>query len=806
MVLENSGLTRRRFLQTTAAVGVAAATGSSLTVFAAEYPGGQAEIEGEHLAHCVCRPNCFGFCNINAHVRNGRIVKTSRWDMPDNPEYSRICARGLTHAERIYNDARLKYPMRRVEGTERGAGEWERISWDEAIDDIAERIMKYRAENGDASIVFNGQTGNYGSIVGAYYTRLSALMNSCTASPCNDISGLHGWMRLTGNFLDTNEMSDMVNAKTIISWGSNLTDSQIHHWHFVKEAKQAGAKLVVIDPMFNTLAADADEFISIEPGTDTLLAFAMMHIIYEEGLMDADFMGKRTVAPFLIREDDGRFLRNEDGECLVLEDGELVPASQSESPELIATFIHDGTKCTTAFKTQMEMIDEWPLDVVVQKTGVAEETIRELVGYYVSGPVTAIVGYGPQNFFNGAQAVAAIFMVSAMAGNLGKPGCSSGSLYNAYYFNTAFQYPRLSTSPNFNTVDWVNIAKGVPFNGKPIDLKMGVFYCSNIFHTSPNTNDFRDIIFSSMDYIVVIDSAMTDTASHADLVLPAAQHFEIEDLVSTSCTFQICYNEKAIDPPFEAKADTEIVRLIAEKIGLGSYFTQTEEEVLREMLETPAALAAGFTWEALKEKGAIRWVGSDTYIAYASATGRDGFYTSTGRLEFYTENPMTLFGRQSTKDVLSDQKEVAKDRWNVRWIEPSEAWRDNETMKAYPFFFISHRNRFRIHSQYFTVGILNELHPEPILYINPVDGQAKGIENNSYVEAFNDRGRGVGRAVYSEGVRPGTVLYKKGYQEYEHKAGSWSELLNNDYNPWSSANLFPDCACDIRPWIGESDN
>lgn len=794
------GLTRRSFLRTTAAVtGAAALTGAGSMTALAEYNPGQVEAEGEHLARCVCRPNCFGYCNINVHVRDGKVVKTSKRELPEFPEYSRICQRGLTHVERIYNEERLKYPMRRVEGTDRGAGEWERVSWDEAIDEIATKITETQDKYGKQAVAFCSLTGNYGTAVTAMYNRLKCLLGVSTAQPCNDIAiGYAG--KIIGDGNDANELTDAVNADTIIVYGANITDAQVHHWHHLKKAQANGTKIVVVDPSYTVIASKADRWISIRPGSDTLLYFGMMNIMMERGAIDEEFMANRTVAPFLVREDDGAFLRDDAGNCLVLEGDSLKAADEAAKPELFAEYVVDGVKCSTALKLQMDIIAEWTPEIVSEKTDIPVETINELVDYYLSGSVYAILGYGPLNYQNGAQMAAAGFMTSFLCGNYGKPGSTYGMLWSFYMgYDYTYGSPVANTTMSFSTIDWVNIAQGSKLMGQDFPVKMAYFYFANPVNTAPNVSDWRDIIFPSLDYIVVADSAMTDTARFADLVLPTAQHFECEDFTTASCTFSMSYNEKAIDPPFEAKSDCDIVRIIADKMGLGGYFEEDDEELCRQLFEIPSNLEMGYSWENLKEKGFLRWAPKETHIAYPEKFG-----TATGRAEFYTEAPKANFGRVGTR--VPTEEEVQREHLMIRWEEPSENWYENEKMKEYPLSFLSFRGRFRVHSQYFTVGILHEIDPEPILYVNPIDAQARGVEDGGYVEAFNDRGHAVGRAVYSEGIRPGTVAYPKGWQISQHKAGSWSELLNPDFSLWTHANNFPDCICDIRPWNEEGEN
>ena len=320
----HSGLTRRSFLKATGAVaGAAAVMGvatPTLQALAADYESGQKESEQERIFRGVCRPNCFAFCHLNVHVRDGKVVKTSR--APYNEKcYDRICQRGLSHVHRIYDPARLQYPMRRVEGTERGAGEWERVSWDEALDEIAGKIKSIQTEFGESAVAFLTASGNQSCAITSAYGRLSSLMNASSIGACLDMGSYYGMQAVAGLYIsplmglqmwEGNEPTDAKNAKTIVVWGANITDAQVQNWHLVKEAMQGGTKLVVIDPVYTQIASKADRWIPIRPGSDTLLKYALMNVVLEKDAQDVAYLQQHTVAPFLVRSDTGMFVRRSD--------------------------------------------------------------------------------------------------------------------------------------------------------------------------------------------------------------------------------------------------------------------------------------------------------------------------------------------------------------------------------------------------------------------------------------------------------------------------------------------------------------
>lgn len=318
MKSSQGGLTRRSFLKTTGTLAgaavVAGAVTPSLQAYADEYALGQIETEQEQVFCGVCRGNCSGTCKINLHVVDGKIVKTSRRPFNSFPDMSidRICLRGLSQVYNIYGPNRIQYPMRRV--GERGAGEWERITWDEAVDEIAQRWQEIREKYGDQAIAYTRGSGNLGTVSGVASPMFNVFFNKINSTQikiARDQANTRGINRVMGTLGDwvLNDPSDFKNAKTLFVWGANITDAQIHDWHFVADAQESGTKLVVIDPVMTQLAAKADVWIPIQPATDAALALSMMYVMVDEDAINKPFMKAHTCAPFLVREDTGKFLR-----------------------------------------------------------------------------------------------------------------------------------------------------------------------------------------------------------------------------------------------------------------------------------------------------------------------------------------------------------------------------------------------------------------------------------------------------------------------------------------------------------------
>ena len=340
-----SGLTRRSFLKSTGAVAAAAAAGSagllatSGVAQAVAYEAGQTEGDGEQIFCGVCRGNCSGTCKLNLHVVDGKIVKTSKRSFNSFPDgrVDRICLRGLSQVYNVYGPNRIQYPMRRV--GERGSGEWERITWEEAIKEITDEWKRIQAEYGEQAIAYTRGSGNLGAISGVASPMYNVFFNKINASMikiARDQANTRGINRVVGNLGDwvLNDPSDFKNAKTLFVWGANITDAQIHDWHFVADAQDAGTKLVVIDPIMTQLAARADMWVPVKPATDAALALSMMHVMVTEDAVNKPFLRDSTCAPFLVRSDTGKFLRMSDlgvePEVIEVEAG-AVSAASSEN-------------------------------------------------------------------------------------------------------------------------------------------------------------------------------------------------------------------------------------------------------------------------------------------------------------------------------------------------------------------------------------------------------------------------------------------------------------------------------------------
>ncbi len=815
--LIGKSVTRRAFLKGSAAA--AAVTGIAMSnpgekilyALAETSPETAAQAEqGEQIFRGVCRPNCMNACGINAHVQNGRVVKTTLAPMPD-PRYNRICLRGLSHVQRMYGSDRIKYPMKRA--GKRGEDKWERISWDEAIDTITDKFNGIREKYGNQALSFTSCSGSYGTLSSPFssmYSRLKNVTGATYLSSSLDVAWSTGFQRVLGGVLwwHSNEPTDYVNARTIIIWGLNPTESFIQQWHFISEAVEAGAKLIVIDPVFTQAAAKADMYVPIRNGSDPALLLAMMQVIIKEDLTDKAFLRAHTVAPFLVRADTKKFLRNSDLTGSKVAEGQDDPfivwdelsnragrVDQVITPALEGSFEVNGISVTTAFSLLKELVNQYPPEVAAKLTDISPEVIRELALTYASKtPSTIIPGLGCDRYYNGQLQGHALATLAAITGNVGKPGASVGMFepqnpFFPFYNILPFLYPDKKTGITVPMLKLQEVLKTGQWMGKPHPIKALFVHHGNPLNTMGNQRLWLDEFIPAIDFIVVADINMGDTARYADIVLPVAHWFEQEDMILTGNNTFLQYQEKATEPAFEAKTDMEIARLLARGLGVENYFTPSDEDFMRLLLDSDIARAVNVTYDRLKKEKVVRWMPGSPEKPFIWSEGGK-FPTPTGRAEFYIEDPkpMSNFG----------QKFDADGERLPYFRPPIEAWPEGPLYKKYPLVCTSIRERWRVHSQWANTPWLRELDPEPTVKINPKDAKARGIKNGDKVEAYNDRGHVVLKAVLSEGLRPGLVNMSRGWNINQYIDGSVQELTPSYLNPVTVNQCFYDTLVEVR--------
>lgn len=813
------GISRRRFLGTTAAAaGAALGLGSASALLPTLEVAEAEEASREETFECVCRPNCHAYCRHKVTVRDGRVVKSEQASFPEE-QYNRICLRGISSLERIYDPDRIKYPLRRA--GERGEDKWERISWEEAIDTIAPKWQEIIDAYGPQALAFHHSGGDV-SLLNCWptITRFTNLLGGTYIDYNTDMGIDHGTGQVFGandwNGPSSNDPSDWKNSKTIFLWGYNITEANIQAWHFLADALEGGTELVVVDPVFITAASKAHRYVPIRPGSDLALVLAMTNVIISEGLQNEEFLRDKSCAPFLVNQQTGKFLRRSDlgtpaeegpvdpatGQPTVIDPvivfdeatGELTPVDDAERPALSGDREYAGIPCRTAWDLLCERVAEYTPDYAAALTDIDAETIVELAHMQSGDLVSNLHGFGNGCYVNGGVFGHALATLASVTGNIGKSGCSFGfPVHVGVAVNNSWLRADLAKIPSgIPTLILPEVIETGKFRGEDFPIKALHFSNSNALSNTVNHNELREKVLPKIDLIVTQDITFNDTVRYSDIVLPTPNYYEEEELVALFFAQHpyMQYSAKAVDPLYEAKTDTEILRLLADKMGIGDKFMpMSNEEACDQLFDTPLGRELGLTFENLKREGVIKVPGLDVMFEGQK------FTTLSGRAEFYVESPHARNDFGQELDIENAHL--------PRWETPAEAWPENPLFEKYPLVVITPKARYRIHGQWFNVPALRELDPEPTTYLNPADAAERGIADGDYVEVFNDRGSYVAKCILSEGVRSGVISTPKGWQRNQHKKGGYQEVTGGHFDPFTVNNSFYETLADVRPWDGE---
>jgi molybdopterin-containing oxidoreductase family molybdopterin binding subunit len=823
--LSTSGLTRRSFLKTTAVVAGTAALattsiGCSAGSLSSNAAGGTASVDEYRTGRCMWG-GCWA-CRNQVVVRDGKAVKVEMY--PNESRRNRACLRGIAQIQRLYNPNRLKYPMKRKSWSPeapnlelRGKDEWERITWDEAIDYISTQFNDIIEQYGSHALMVITGTGTSGLLNSVYGLggRFTGVLQTTGLESCVDSAIYFGVARVFGgsgwDFPGNEDELDTLNAKRIFLWGKNLSESSIQQYRLVCDAREKGIQIVLVDPCKTTTANLADIWIPVRPASDTALILGMTNVVLDEQLQDDGYLISDTVAPYLVRDDTKEYLRMSDlgveptegppnayGQPTVIDspvvwDTEAkaaVPASESAAPALRGSYKVQDISTTTAFEVLATHYKQFTPEKMSELCEVDPETIRMLARLYADGPVCNFTGMGLQAYNNGVQMGFSLGVLIAVTGNMGKTGTGVSNTYFPIPTNIPYNYPTFTFSNPVPILELPNIMASGTWLGEDYPIKALLTVGKNLLNSVVDAAKVRREVWDKLEFIATCDIAFNDTAANSDIVLPAAHYYETEDIYAAGPVYELLHTDKIVEPQFEVKQDGDVYRLLAAKMGIGDYFTRSDEDELRESLNMPEYISAGITLDSLRETQSGRW-------GQPSPPHSDGTYVNaTGKAEIYCEKPVP-------RVVCGQEIDISAERL-PRWFEPTEAWPGSEAMDKYPLILTSERSRHRMQTSGWDVPWHLEIAPEPTLRMNPDDAAPRGIKTGDYVEVFNDRGNAVAKAALSPSMRPGMLVYPKGLQASQFKtAGSFSDLSTSVYDPVAVNSSFFDCTVEMRLWKGK---
>jgi molybdopterin-containing oxidoreductase family molybdopterin binding subunit len=600
-------VTRRQFLKATAVVTAATGLGMQhgglfLRAFR-EAPTPAAQSPTKLVRVFSPGSGCHHRCVLLVHVADGRIVKAEAAPFPDQPESTHCCVRGLASATLPYYPDRLKYPVKRV--GERGEGKWERISWDEALDTISRRLIEIRDQYGPEAVLIN-TGGSSVAPTGAVNTGLTAarfmnLFGATNALGWTDDTGAQVADFFThGIDWDRSDPRGLKHSNLIIVWGANPAESAMRDMKFINLARKAGATLVVIGPVFDATAAVADWWIPIRAATDAALGMAMAQVIIAEGLYQADYLRRHTVAPLLVRDDNGLLLREAD----VVSDGSpdnfvawdeatgqafVVAPAQKDVPETVALaghFTAGGHACRTAFQRLIDEVNQnYTPEKTAELTTVPADSIRELARRYAQAmPGSIYTNWGVGRYYHGNISYRAQLVPAILCGYLGRLGggvhVGGGSEAEQIVLNdAAIQQPTDATARG---LEFGKVMQAIN-TGDPYPIKAFLCTYANPIHGTPNAHLWLEAM-KHLDFVVNVNIRLDWSAEYADLVLPDATVFE--RLTLSAVQQHLVLSGPAIEPMYEARTETWLWSELGKRVGLGEYFQLGEEDYIRMQLDS----------------------------------------------------------------------------------------------------------------------------------------------------------------------------------------------------------------------------
>ncbi|MEX2152376.1 MAG: molybdopterin oxidoreductase family protein [Gemmatimonadaceae bacterium] len=537
------------------------------------------------IVKAACPHDCPDTCAMLVTVEHGRAIRVA--GDPDHPFTNGfLCAKVNRYIERTYHRDRLLYPMRRV--GPKGRGEFERISWDAALDEIANRLDDIvHSADGPQAVLPYSYAGTMGMLQGSSIDR--RFFHTLGASKLDrticSMAGTVG-MRMTVGANIGADVEGIPESDLILLWGTNTLTSNPHMWPFVLRAKENGARVVAIDPIRTRTAAQCDEWIGIRPGTDAALALGMMHVIFEHGLEDRDFLARHTLGEDQLRA----------------------------------------------------RAREYPPARVSKITGLPEGTVVALAeGFGRSRAAFIRVNYGLQRHAGGGMAVRTIACLPAVTGHWRRPGGGVNLSTSANFAFDKHTLERPDLSPPVRTINMIRLGealttKDAGVGGPPV--RAMIVYNSNPGAVAPDRNAVLRGLARDDLFTVVLEHFQTDTADWADIVLPATTQLEHWDIHLSYGHHYVTLNRPSIEPRGESKPNTEIFRLLARRMGLTDPSLQDDDMTLiAQSLNSKSVKFRGVNLEALLEKGWMRLNVPTPYLPFANGE----FLTPSGKCEFHSE-------------------------------------------------------------------------------------------------------------------------------------------------------------------------
>ena len=635
----------------------------------------------------VCPHDCPDTCVMTVTLDGDRAVDIG--GDPDHPfTQGFLCAKVNRYLERVYSPDRILHPLKRV--GRKGEGRFERISWDEALDTIAERFRAIGAAEGPQAILPYSYAGNmgllsYGSMDRRFFHALGASLLDRTICAS---AGAAGYKATVGKSIGIDPEA-VVDARFIVAWGANVVSSNVHLWPFIEEARRRGAKLVTVDPFRSRTAEKSDQHLALLPGTDGALALAMMHVIFRDGLEDKDYLERYAKGADALRD----------------------------------------------------RVREWTPARAAEITGLTTSQIEMFAREYATTRPSALrVNYGLNRHAGAGMTVRTIACLPAVVGAWRDAG-------GGVLLSTSATFPVDSKAlerpdmirPGTRTLNMSEIGRLLNDPSLAPPVKALFVYNSNPVAVAPEQESVRRGFARDDLFVVVHDLFQTDTVDFADIVLPATTTLEQYDLHKAYGHLHLSLSRPAIAPLGEAKANTEVFRLLAARMGLDHAALRDDDETMaRQAIDWSHPFVQGITFDRLAREGSVRLSVPKPFVPFANG----GFYTPSGKCELYSE-ALAAQGHDPLPTFVPPRESVQS--------APERA-------RDYPLAFISPPAHHFLNSTFSAQPVFVRRESEPILTIHPDDAVSRGIRDGQQVRTFNDRGSFLSTARVSDAARPGVVV------------------------------------------------
>ena len=686
--------------------------------------------------HAVCSHDCPDSCAVLVTVDELSGKATRVAGDPSHPvTRGFLCGKVAKYLDRVYSPDRLLYPMRRRKGVAKGPVQqselekvFERISWDDALNEIAARLKNISDEHGPESILpysYAGTIGQlgYGSMDRRFFHRLGASQLDRTI--CSTTGGA-AFNAVYGMKMGP-APEDFAHAKLIIAWGANIHGNNVHLWPFIEEARRNGAKLIVIDPYKTRTAALADWHITIHPGTDAALALAMMHVILRDGMQNDAYIAANTHGF-----------------------AQLAEHVRSYTPEFAAA-----------------------------ATGISAAEIEKLARMYMAAKPAAIrMNYGIQRSENGGASARAVAMLPLLTGAwMHRGGGVQLSTSGAFPFNSkALQMPELMlASPLGRNARVINMSSlgGVLTEENNPPVKALFVYNSNPAAIAPNQSAVLRGMARADLFTVVHEQFLTDTADYADILLPAPSFLEVKDVQGAYGHYFVQISQPAIAPLGESQPNWWLFGQLAQRMGFPeACFRDTADELIDAALKISAPAFAGITRERLEREQRVS-VAAQGALPFSDA---GWFRTPSGRGEFYSE--------AMGADALPTFHAPTESRYGTNASEKfplemlarkADNWM-NSTFANIP----THQTMEGRHLGP-DLGLL-EMHAD--------DATPRGIRDGDTVEVWNSRGSLTLRAHVNGSVQPGVVATRMGWNKLAADGKGVNALTSERLNDLAGGPTF----------------